>query len=98
MDRFKDKIALVTGSTRGIGAAIATLLAQQGAKAVIHGRDTAALCLASTEIERTAGRVLPVTADVTKFSDMEAVRRQIEQELGPIDILAVDAGGTFTSP
>lgn len=43
MDRLKAKIALVTGSSHGIGAAIATVFAQQGAKTVIHGRDTAAL-------------------------------------------------------
>jgi 3-oxoacyl-[acyl-carrier protein] reductase len=98
MDRLKDKIALVTGSSHGIGAAIATVFAQQGAKTVIHGRDTAALSALGGEIERTGGRVLPVTADVTKFSEIEAMRRQIEQELGPIDILVANAGGSFTAP
>ncbi|HYP11091.1 MAG TPA: SDR family NAD(P)-dependent oxidoreductase, partial [Xanthobacteraceae bacterium] len=43
MDRLKDKIALVTGSSRGIGAAIAALFAREGAKVALHGRDVDAL-------------------------------------------------------
>lgn len=41
---------------------------------------------------------MQVTANVTKFTDIEAMRRQIEQEFGPIDILLASAGGTFTKP
>jgi 3-oxoacyl-[acyl-carrier protein] reductase len=98
MDRLTDKIALVTGSSRGIGAAIATLFAQHGAKVVIHGRDQAALSATQAEIEHAGGWALPVIADITKFSDIEATRHQIEQELGPVDILVANAGGNFTKP
>src|SRR5258707_3914710 len=98
MGSLTDKVALVTGSSRGIGAAIAKLFAQEGAKVVVHGRDAAALSATRTDIERAGGRALQVVADVTKFADIEAMRRQIEKELGPIDILVANAGGSFTMP
>ena len=98
MDLLKDKIALVTGSSRGIGAAIAKLFARQCSKVVVHGRDAAALSAVRREIEHAGGRAMHVVADTTKFSDIEAMRWQIEQELGPIDILVANVGGSFTKP
>jgi 3-oxoacyl-[acyl-carrier protein] reductase len=98
MSRLDGKVALVTGSSRGIGAAIARLFAQRGAAVVVHGRDSAALCAVHAEIERARGRAIRVAADVTKFGEIEAMRRQIEQELGPIDILVANAGGSYTRP
>jgi 3-oxoacyl-[acyl-carrier protein] reductase len=98
MDRLKDKIALITGSSRGIGAAIAKLFAREGAKVALHGRDTAALSAVLADIGRAGGCACQVTGDATKFSDIEAMRRQIEREFGPIDILVANAGGSFTKP
>ncbi len=98
MSVLNDKVALVTGSSRGIGAAIAKLFAQQGVKVVVHGRDTTALSAVQAEIERAGGKAMHVVADVTKFTEIEAMRRQIEQEFGPIDILVANAGGSFTVP
>jgi 3-oxoacyl-[acyl-carrier protein] reductase len=98
MGVLSNKTALVTGSSRGIGAAIARLFAQQGAKVVVHGRDTAAMFAVKADIERAGGQALAVAADTTKFADIEAMRRQIEQGFGPIDILVANAGGSFTPP
>jgi 3-oxoacyl-[acyl-carrier protein] reductase len=98
MDCLKDKIALITGSSRGIGAAIAKLFAREGAKVALHGRDTAALSAVLADVGRAGGRACRVTGDATKFSDIEAMRRQIEREFGPIDILVANAGGSFTKP
>src|SRR6267143_6216159 len=92
------KVALVTGSSRGIGAAIARLFAQQGAKVAVHGRDAAALAAVRSDIESAGGTVTQVVADVTKFAEIEALRRQVEDELGPVDVLVANAGGTFTIP
>ncbi len=98
MNSLSGKVALVTGSSRGIGAAIARLFARQGAKVALHGRDTAALSGVAVEIESSGGAAIQVVADVTKFADIEAMRRQVEQDFGPIDILVANAGGSFTMP
>lgn len=92
------KVALITGSSRGIGAAIARLFAKEGAKVAVHGRDTAALSAVRADIERNGGVALDVVADVTKFDQIEAMRQRIEQGLGPIEILVTSAGGSFTKP
>jgi 3-oxoacyl-[acyl-carrier protein] reductase len=93
-----EKVAWVTGSSRGIGAAIARQLAESGAKVVVHGRDVAALSDVRSEIERAGGRAMQVTGDVTKLSEIEAMRREIEGAMGPIDILVANAGGSFSPP
>jgi 3-oxoacyl-[acyl-carrier protein] reductase len=98
MSALHDKVALVTGSSRGIGAAIARLFAREGAKVVVHGRDTAALAAVQADIVRAGGRAIQVAADTTSFAEIEAMRRRTEQELGPIDILVANAGGSFTKP
>ena len=92
------KIALVTGSSRGIGAAIARRFARQGARVAVHGRDPAALAAVQDEIERDGGRAIRVAADVTSYAEIESMRLRIEHDLGPIDILVVNAGGSPISP
>ncbi len=92
------KVAFVTGSSRGIGAAIARRFAAAGAKVAVHGRDRAALAQVQSEIERNGGQATYVVADVTRFGEIEAARVQIEAALGPIDILVANAGGSFTPP
>src|SRR5215467_3606260 len=98
MELLKDKVALVTGSSRGIGADIARLFAQHGAKVAVHGRDRAMLSQVKAGIEREGGIATEVVADVTRFDEIEAMRRQIERVFGPIDVLVANAGGSFTVP
>ena len=98
MGPLSGKVALVTGASRGIGAAIARLFAQHGAKVAVHGRDRAALTAVLGEIERTDGAAIQVVADVTKFAEIEGMRKQVELEFGSIDILVANAGGSFTMP
>jgi 3-oxoacyl-[acyl-carrier protein] reductase len=95
---LRDTVALVTGSSRGIGAAVARLFAQRGAKVVVHGRDVAALAAVRSDIERAGGTAIAVTADVTRLAEIDAMRCRVEDELGPIDVLVANAGGSFTMP
>jgi 3-oxoacyl-[acyl-carrier protein] reductase len=92
------KVVWVTGSSRGIGAAIASLFARHGARVAVHGRDPVALEAVVSAIAQQGGRAVGVTGDVTRFADIEANRRRIEDELGPIDGLVANAGGSFTPP
>jgi 3-oxoacyl-[acyl-carrier protein] reductase len=98
MSSLDGKVALVTGSSRGIGAAIARRFAGQGAKVAVHGRDAAALSVVHSEIEKLGGRAMRAAADVTSFAAIEAMRDRIEKELGPIDILVANAGGSPIPP
>ncbi len=98
MKRLEAKVALVTGSSRGIGAAIAKLFAAEGAKVALHGRDEKALEAVHAEIEKAGGTAIAVTADVTRFAEIEAMRHTVEKELGPIDILVANAGGSYVPP
>ena len=93
-----DKVALVTGSSRGIGAGIAKLFAQQGARVVVNGRDAAALAAVQAEIEQAGGKAMSAVADVTRFNEIEEMRRKIERTFGPVDILVANAGGSPTKP
>ena len=98
MELLRGKIALVTGSSRGIGAAIAQLFAREGARVAVHGRDVAALSAVKGNIVRAGGSAIEVFGDVTRFDQVEAMRSQIENTLGPIDILVANAGGSYTMP
>src|SRR5436309_2239569 len=98
MNDLKDKVALVTGSSRGIGAAIAREFARDGAKVVVHGRDTEAMTSVRTGIQRAGGRAMQLAADITSFAEIEEMRRRIEEEFGPIDILVANAGGSPIKP
>jgi meso-butanediol dehydrogenase/(S,S)-butanediol dehydrogenase/diacetyl reductase len=89
MKRLRDRIAVVTGGSRGIGAAIAAALAGEGARVVISGRTDSTLA-------ETAERIgaVPVVADAAdRDSAREPVRVAIDR-LGGVDILVNNVGGT----
>jgi 3-oxoacyl-[acyl-carrier protein] reductase len=92
------KVALVTGSSRGIGAAIVERFALSGARVAVHGRDRAAIAAVQADISRLGGQAIAVEGDVTRFADIEAMRQRVEQALGPIDILVANAGGNPVPP
>jgi 3-oxoacyl-[acyl-carrier protein] reductase len=98
MSGLNGKVALVTGSSRGIGAAIAVRLAREGARVAVHGRDADAAASVQQQIAHNGGEAITVTADVTDFAAIEAMRERIEADLGPIDILVANAGGSPIRP
>lgn len=88
------KVALVTGSSSGIGAETARFLAINKAKVVINGRRPQAVQKMVKEITDAGGEAIGIPADCTKFDDLEAMRKMIEQKYGPVELLFVFAGGS----
>jgi 3-oxoacyl-[acyl-carrier protein] reductase len=98
MPLLQDRVAVITGSSRGIGAAIAKAFAMEGARVVLHGRDQSALDAVRADIEQLGGRASSLVGDVTRFDALEALREHTEQLYGPIDVLVANAGGNLTLP
>jgi NADP-dependent 3-hydroxy acid dehydrogenase YdfG len=74
---LKDRVALVTGSSRGIGAAIAITFAKAGVHVMLHGRDEAALASVHARITDLGGQATSVTGDVTVAADLARIRERI---------------------
>jgi len=85
--------ALVTGASRGIGAAIARELAAQKARVLLSGRDEAALETVVTEIRAKGGEAAYFAADVTDEDAVRSLRATAQGAFGPVTLLAVCAGG-----
>ena len=88
------KTAIVTGGTRGIGAAVAALLAEHGAAVVVSGRDAARLQNAVQELEERGASVHGVVADVAKREDADRLVEAAKERYGRLDLLVNNAGIT----
>lgn len=89
-----DKAAVVTGGSKGIGKAIATTLADEGARVAICARDEDELDAAAADIGDDGNDVLAVAADVTDSADIERLVDETVEAFGTIDILVNNAGTT----
>ncbi len=89
------KVALVTGSSQGIGRATAQRLAQAGADIVVNYRsNNSAAAEAQASIEALGRRCIAIQADVSQEADVSRLFTEAAQELGPITILVNNAGTT----
>jgi 3-oxoacyl-[acyl-carrier protein] reductase len=87
------RVALVTGGSRGIGAATARRLAENGAAVGVGGRDSAAIDRVVADIRTGGGRAVPAPADATDADALAGAFAGVEEELGPVELLAAFAGG-----
>ena len=90
--QLKDKVAIITGSGRGIGRAIAIAYAAEGARVVIASRSTHELDAVAAEITAQEGEVLAVPTDMRVRTDVENLIQQTVDRFGRIDILVNNAG------
>lgn len=91
--KLKEKAAVITGASRGIGRAIAEALAREGAAIGALARSQDALEQLCREIDDAGGRAIPLVCDVTDGQQVEQTINRAATELGGIDILVNNAGG-----
>ncbi|MFN6529961.1 3-oxoacyl-[acyl-carrier-protein] reductase [Nostoc sp. ChiSLP03a] len=95
MTLLQDKVAIVTGASRGIGRAIAIELASQGAIAVVnYASSSAAAEAVVTEITAAGGQAIAIQADVSKIEQVDALVNAVMEKFKRVDILVNNAGIT----
>jgi len=92
-DRLKDRVAVITGSGRGIGKAIAIAMAKEGAKVVVNDIDFDVGNAVAKEITDSGGQAVSFCADISKFDQAQKLIQTAVDNLGKLDIL-VNNGGT----
>ena len=92
--QLADKRALITGSTSGIGAEIARMLALEGVKVLVHGRDLGRAQAVTADIQGKGGQAATALGDLMDPDGVDAVIKAAEQAFGGIDILVNNAGGS----
>jgi NAD(P)-dependent dehydrogenase (short-subunit alcohol dehydrogenase family) len=96
---LSEKIVLVTGGGRGIGAAIAHTLSELGATVIICGRTLPALQETAGKIRASGGQCEAMVCDVTDWNSVAALAARVEQTFGRLDVLVNNAGiGSFDGP
>ena len=100
MDRLKDKVALVTGASSGIGKGIATRFAQEGAHVAVNYRPGSAKDhdAALAEVSSFGTQALAVEADVSRREDVERMIAQVLEKFGRLDICVNNAGIEIKRP
>jgi 7-alpha-hydroxysteroid dehydrogenase len=100
LDRFRldGKVAVVTGASRGIGAASATALAEAGADLVIAARSADTLAGVTKEIESLGRRAVAVPCDLSDLGNMQALIDAATSELGGVDVVVNNVGGSMPQP
>ena len=94
MFNLSNKIAIVTGASRGIGSAIAHNLSKAGAKVVLISRSIDALKSVESEIKSNGGEAISITADVSNLESFTNAISQVVETWGTVDILINNAGIT----
>jgi NAD(P)-dependent dehydrogenase (short-subunit alcohol dehydrogenase family) len=94
----RDSVVVVTGASAGLGRAIGYAFGHQGATVALLSRDPGRMQDAVDDIEHVGGRALAIPTDVARWTDVQRATKQVEDELGPIDIWVNNAMGSIFTP
>ncbi|WP_020531182.1 SDR family NAD(P)-dependent oxidoreductase, partial [Flexithrix dorotheae] len=95
MDKLKDKVAVVTGGSAGIGFATAKEFVAQGAKVVITGRNQQTMDAAVQEL---GNETIGIRSDTSNLEDIDHLVKQVKSKFGNVDVLFVNAGVALQEP
>jgi 7-alpha-hydroxysteroid dehydrogenase len=98
MFHLRDRVAIITGAGRGIGAAIATAFAEVGADVVIGARTESQLLAVAGGVKRAGRRAVVVPGDLSSRTGMEMLVQRALDEFGRLDIVVNNAGGSMPMP
>lgn len=96
--RLKDKVAIITGGAKGIGGAIATAYAREGAKLAIPDIDGEALGKKRDEIQSMGGEILPFELDISRPENVKRLTSETVDHFGKLDILVNNAVWAYYGP
>jgi 3-oxoacyl-[acyl-carrier protein] reductase len=93
MNKLSNKVVIVTGASKGIGAGIAKAMAAEGACVVVnYGRSLDGATRVVSDIERAGGKAVAAQADMSKVDDVRRLFKESEEAFGPVDVLVNNAG------
>jgi NAD(P)-dependent dehydrogenase (short-subunit alcohol dehydrogenase family) len=98
MKRFKDRVVLVTGASRGIGRSIALRFAEEGARVALVARSDSDLAETERQVRALGRDALAIPTDVTVPEAATAAVRRAAEELGPVEVLVNNAGVFLVRP
>ncbi|MFG1204021.1 SDR family NAD(P)-dependent oxidoreductase [Xanthobacter aminoxidans] len=92
--KLKDRVALITGPAKGMGAAITRAFAAEGCRLALIGRDTSAIAPIADEVRAAGAEALVISCDLTNADACDAAAAQTVEAFGTVDILVNVAGGS----
>jgi len=96
MTKLKDKVAVITGGSTGIGLATAKVFLEEGAKVVITGRTQSTLDKAIAEVGNS--NLIAIQSDTSKLSDIDVLVEKVASQFGKVDVLFANAGIAWFAP
>jgi NAD(P)-dependent dehydrogenase (short-subunit alcohol dehydrogenase family) len=98
MNNLENKVAYITGGSKGIGLGVARVLLEQGMRVAITGRNTNACKKAADSLTKDSGRILAIESDVSSMTSEQQAVKKVLDHFGQLDVLVANAGVGHFAP